>query len=145
MTEHIAVPSVTGGSMLPASVEKKLATTWIREKLGFKGILTTDDLWYAHVVKRFGENEVAVLAVEAGHDIVLKPKDPAGAIQALVAAVRSGRIPRGADRRGRRQAAGRSRRGSRFTRTDSSTRAASARSSARRRTSRPCRRRPTGH
>jgi len=93
MTEHIAVPSVTGGSMLPASVERKLATNWIREKLGFKGILTTDDLWYPHVVKRFGENEVAVLAVEAGHDIVLKPKDPAGAIQALAAAVRSGRIP----------------------------------------------------
>jgi len=93
MTEHIAVPSVTGGSMLPASVEKKLATTWIREKLGFTGILTTDDLWYAHVVRRFGENEVAVLAVEAGHDIVLKPKDPAGAVQALAAAVRSGRIP----------------------------------------------------
>jgi beta-glucosidase-like glycosyl hydrolase len=93
MTEHIAVPSITGGSMLPASVEKKLATTWIREKLGFKGILTTDDLWYAHVVKRFGENEVAVLAVEAGHDIVLKPKDPAGAINAIAAAVRSGRIP----------------------------------------------------
>jgi len=93
MTEHIAVPSVTAGSMLPASVEKKLATTWIREKLGFTGILTTDDLWYAHVVKRFGENEVAVLAVEAGHDIVLKPKDPAGAVQALAAAVRSGRIP----------------------------------------------------
>ena len=93
MTEHIAVPSITGGSMLPASVEKKLATTWIREKLGFTGVLTTDDLWYPHVVKRFGENEVAVLAVEAGHDIVLKPKDPAGAIQALAAAVRSGRIP----------------------------------------------------
>ena len=93
MSEHIAVPSITGGSMLPASVEKKLATTWIRDRLGFTGILTTDDLWYPHVVKRFGDNDVAVLAVEAGHDIVLKPKDPAGAIQALAAAVRSGRIP----------------------------------------------------
>ncbi len=93
MTEHIAVPSVTGGSMLPASVEKKLATDWIRGKLGFKGLLTTDDLWYPHVVKRFGDNEVAVLAVEAGHDIVLKPKDPFGAATALAAAVRSGRIP----------------------------------------------------
>ncbi len=93
MTEHIAVPSVTGGSMLPASVEKKLATDWIRGKLGFKGLLTTDDLWYPHVVKRFGDNEVAVLAVEAGHDIVLKPKDPFGAAAAIAAAVRSGRIP----------------------------------------------------
>lgn len=92
MTEHIAVPSVTGGSDLPASVEPKLTTGWIRDKLGFQGLVTTDDLWYPHVIARFGENEVAVLAVEAGHDIVLKPKDPAGAVQALVAAVRSGRL-----------------------------------------------------
>ena len=92
MTEHIAVPSVTGGSDLPASVEPKLTTGWIRDKLGFQGLVTTDDLWYPHVAARFGENEVAVLAVEAGHDIVLKPKDPAAAIRALVAAVRSGRI-----------------------------------------------------
>ncbi len=93
MTEHIAVPSVTGGSDLPASVEKKLATDWVRGKLGFQGILTTDDLWYDHVVKRFGAEEVAVRAFEAGHDIILKPKDPAAAIAALAAAVRSGRIP----------------------------------------------------
>ena len=99
MTEHIAVPSVTGGSMLPASVEKKLATTWIREQAGVHGHPDHRRPLVPHVVKRFGENEVAVLAVEAGHDIVLKPKDPAGAIQALAAAVRSGRIPAGPDRR----------------------------------------------
>jgi len=95
MTEHIAVPSVTGGSELPASVEKKLATGWIRDKLGFKGILTTDDLWYDHVVKRFGAEEVAVRAFEAGHDIILKPKDAAATIAAMAAAVRSGRIAEG--------------------------------------------------
>jgi len=92
MSEHIAVPSVTDGSKLPASVEKKLATGWIRDKLDFKGILTTDDLWYDNVVKRFGAEEVAVMAFEAGHDIILKPKDPAAAISALAAAVKSGRI-----------------------------------------------------
>ena len=95
MTEHIAVPSVTGGSELPASVEKKLATDWIRGRLGFKGILTTDDLWYDNVVKRFGAEEVAVKAFEAGHDIILKPKDPAAVIAAMAAAVRSGRISEG--------------------------------------------------
>ncbi len=92
MTEHIAVPSATGGSELPASVEKKLATGWVRDKLGFRGMLTTDDLWYEHVIKRFGPEEVAVKAFEAGHDIILKPKDPAKTIAALAAAVRSGRI-----------------------------------------------------
>ena len=92
MSEHIAVPSVTDGSELPASVEKKLATGWLRNKLGFKGVLTTDDLWYDNVVQRFGTEEVAVKAFEAGHDIILKPKDPAATIAALAAAVRSGRL-----------------------------------------------------
>jgi beta-N-acetylhexosaminidase len=92
MSEHIAVPLATDGSDLPASVEKKLATGWLREKLGFKGILTTDDLWYDNVVQRFGAEEVAIKAFEAGHDIILKPKDPAAAITALGAAIKSGRL-----------------------------------------------------
>lgn len=92
MTEHIAVPSVTDGSELPASVEKKLATDWLRDRLGFKGVLTTDDLWYDHVIKRFGAVDVAVKAVQAGHDVILKPKDPVATIERLVVAVRSGEI-----------------------------------------------------
>lgn len=93
MTEHIAVPSVTDGSELPASVEKKLVTGWLKGKLGFQGVVTSDDLWYDNVIVRFGAEEVAVKAFEAGHDVILKPKDPAAAIAALAAAVRSGRIP----------------------------------------------------
>ena len=92
MTEHIAVPSVTGGSTLPASVERKLATDWLRDSLGFKGVLTSDDLWYDHVIARFGPEEVAIKAYEAGHDIILKPKDPIKVIAAMAAAVRSGRL-----------------------------------------------------
>ena len=92
MTEHIAVPSITDGSELPASVEKKLATGWLRDKLGFQGVLTTDDLWYDQVIKRFGAEDVAVKAILAGHDVILKPKDPAATIRRLVAAVQSGEI-----------------------------------------------------
>jgi beta-N-acetylhexosaminidase len=93
MTEHIAVPSVTDGSDLPASVEAKLVTGWLKGKLGFKGVVTSDDLWYDHVVARFGAEEVAVRAFEAGHDVILKPKDPVATIAALAEAVRSGRVP----------------------------------------------------
>jgi beta-N-acetylhexosaminidase len=92
MTEHIAVPSVTDGSELPASVEKKLATGWIRDRLGFEGLLTTDDLWYDQVIKRFGAADVAVKALQAGHDMILKPKDVAATIERLTAAVRSGEV-----------------------------------------------------
>jgi beta-N-acetylhexosaminidase len=93
MSEHISIPSVTGGSDLPASVEKALATDWLRDRLGFQGILTTDDMWYKKVVDRFGAVEACVMAVEAGHDAVLKPADAAAVIQGLAEAVRTGRIP----------------------------------------------------
>jgi beta-N-acetylhexosaminidase len=92
MTEHIAVPSVTGGSELPASVEPKLVTGWIRERLGFTGIITSDDLWYDAVVARFGAEDVAVKAVQAGHDVVLKPRDPFAAAARMVRAVKDGEI-----------------------------------------------------
>jgi beta-N-acetylhexosaminidase len=92
MTEHIAVPSVTGGSELPASVEPKLVTGWIRERLGFTGVITSDDLWYDAVVERFGAEDVAVKAVQAGHDVVLKPRDPFAAAERLVRAVKAGEI-----------------------------------------------------
>ncbi|MFA6126033.1 MAG: glycoside hydrolase family 3 N-terminal domain-containing protein [Bacteroidales bacterium] len=92
MTEHLAVPSVTGGSKLPASMESRLIKGVIRDQLGFKGLITTDDLWYDYVVARFGAEEAAVKALEAGHDIVLKPRDPMATIQSITKAVSQGRI-----------------------------------------------------
>ncbi len=91
MSEHIGVPSVTGDD-LPASVNPGLVQKILREKLGFEGVITTDDLWYDKVCERFGAEEVALLSLEAGHDVLLKPKDPLATIDAVVAAVESGRL-----------------------------------------------------
>jgi beta-N-acetylhexosaminidase len=93
MSEHIAIPSLTGGSDLPASVEPKLASYWLRERLGFQGVLTTDDLWYPKVVKRFGAEKAGVMAVQAGHDVLLKPTNAIATIETLVGAVEKGDIP----------------------------------------------------
>lgn len=95
MTEHVAVPSVTDGSDLPASVSKALVTGWLREKLGYKNIITTDDMWYPHVVERFGPVKACVMAIEAGHDVVLKPADVADTIDGLLEAVEGGEISQG--------------------------------------------------
>lgn len=92
MTEHLAVPSLTDGSDEPASVEARITSGWLRERLGFRGIITSDDLWYDHVVERYGAEEVVVRSFEAGHDLILKPRDPVASIAALAEAVRSGRI-----------------------------------------------------
>lgn len=95
MTDHIAVPSLTDGSDLPASVHATLARRWLRDRLGFEGVLTSDDLLYPKVTKRFGPVRACVLAVQAGHDAILKPADAVAAIEGIVAAVRAGEIPEG--------------------------------------------------
>ncbi|MBN2216157.1 MAG: hypothetical protein JW719_02145 [Pirellulales bacterium] len=92
MTEHVAAPSVTEGSELPASVNEKLVTGWLKDRLGFKNIVTTDDMWYPAVVERFGPVKACVMAVAAGHDAVLKPADVAATVGGLVEAVRAGEI-----------------------------------------------------
>jgi beta-N-acetylhexosaminidase len=92
MSEHIAVPALTGGSDLPASVDRTLATDWLRGKLGFKGVLTSDDLWYPKVSDRFGAERAGVMAIKAGHDVLLKPADAIKMIKAVVAAVKAGEI-----------------------------------------------------
>jgi beta-N-acetylhexosaminidase len=92
MSEHIAIPSLTDGSDLPASVEAKLASYWLRERLGFENVLTTDDLWYPKVVDRFGAERAGVLAIRAGHDVLLKPQNAIKMIDAVARAVRGGEI-----------------------------------------------------
>lgn len=92
MSEHIAVPSLANGSFLPASVEKVLASFWLREKLGFKGVLTTDDMWYQKVVDRFGPVEACLRAIQAGHDVILKPADAVATILGIERAVQGGKI-----------------------------------------------------
>ncbi len=99
MSDHIAVPSVTGGSDMPGSVEPQLATYWLREKLGFQGVLITDDMWYKKVMDRFGVVESCVMAIKAGHDAILKPGDAKATVQGLAEAVRKRGYPGGADQR----------------------------------------------
>ena len=92
MSEHIAVPALSEGSDLPASMNRTLATHWLRERLGFQGVLTSDDLWYPKITKRFGAERACVLSIQAGHDALLKAADTVASIAAVTAAVRAGEI-----------------------------------------------------
>ncbi len=73
-------------------MEKKLATFWLREKLGFEGILTSDDMWYKKVTDRFGAVKACIMAVQSGHDAILKPSSAVETIKGLVEAVKAGEI-----------------------------------------------------
>jgi beta-N-acetylhexosaminidase len=93
MTAHIAVVGVEGDTAPPATLSPYFATKVLREEMGFQGVLYTDALDMGAVVQRYGDAEAAVLAVEAGADVLLMPRDVRGAIQAVTSAVEAERIP----------------------------------------------------
>jgi beta-glucosidase len=60
--------------------------------MGFQGVIVTDALIMGGIAKVAPPSELAVMAVEAGADILLMPPDPETAIEAIYGAVRSGRL-----------------------------------------------------
>jgi beta-N-acetylhexosaminidase len=91
MSAHIALPAVTGDST-PATLAPAIMTGLLRDSLGFRGLVITDAMDMRGVGVGYGLAESAVRAVEAGTDILLMPPDVPLAIDAVVAAVDSGRI-----------------------------------------------------
>lgn len=79
----------------PASLSPAVVTGLLREELGFEGVICTDDLTMAAISDTYGMGEAAVLALEAGCDLLLvcHGSEPlAQARQGLLDAVASGRI-----------------------------------------------------
>jgi beta-N-acetylhexosaminidase len=94
MTAHIALPAVQGDSTTPATLSPKIITDLLRDTLGFRGVAITDAMTMEGIGKGYTTEQSSVLAVKAGADILLKPSDPTRAINAVVAAVERGDIPR---------------------------------------------------
>lgn len=91
MTAHIAVPALDDPG-IPATLSPKILTGILRDELGFKGIVVTDALEMGGIAQGFSVAQASVMAIEAGADVLLMPPDGEAAINAVQAAVRSGKI-----------------------------------------------------
>ncbi len=94
MAGHIEVPSLDPTPSTPATFSAPILDGVLRTALKFQGVVYTDSMSMDAVVKLASPGEAAVRAVMAGADQVLDPPDPVAAIDALKAAVVSGRISR---------------------------------------------------
>ena len=90
MSAHLIIPA--WDREYPATLSEKIMTGKLREQLGFEGLIVTDALMMGGVTKYATAEEIAVLAVKAGADILLMPEDPEIAIESIYQAVRSGNI-----------------------------------------------------
>jgi len=93
MTAHVAVPGVLGDDR-PATMSSRLMTELLRGEMGFGGLLFTDALRMGAITEGYGAGEAAVLALEAGSDVLLAPDGIGATIDAVTAAVESGRVTR---------------------------------------------------
>jgi beta-N-acetylhexosaminidase len=95
MTAHVLVPSLDPER--PASLSPDIVQKLLRDELKFEGVILSDDLEMKAVSAKYDVAEAAVEAIRAGCDGLLicsGDVDLQGrALEALVRAVESGRIP----------------------------------------------------
>jgi beta-glucosidase-like glycosyl hydrolase len=84
MVGHLEVPVYDS---LPASISKKIITDLLINTLGFDGIVVTDALNMDGINKEYTVEDITLLAVKAGNDIILMPPDPLTSISTIYKAV----------------------------------------------------------
>ncbi|HRE07855.1 MAG TPA: glycoside hydrolase family 3 protein [Opitutaceae bacterium] len=84
----------------PATLSRAVITGLLRQKLGFQGVVTSDDMEMRAISSQYGLEESVPSAIEAGIDVLCfgnnqsyEPDIAPKAIDILVRAVSSGRIP----------------------------------------------------
>jgi len=92
MIAHLSLPALDNEVNVPASLSKNIIDGLLINELNFKGLVVTDALNMAGVVKHFSAEEVALRCVNAGVDLILMPQGESVSISAIEQAVNSGSI-----------------------------------------------------
>ncbi len=99
MAAHILMPALTGSETLPVTLSPQ-ALGYLREELGFAGIIVTDSMSMGAISAHWGLEEATVAAFRAGADVLLfgpwsgtRPEDSRRVFSALRQAVDNGTIP----------------------------------------------------
>lgn len=95
MSAHVYFPALENRIGVPATMSKAVITGLLREKLGYKGVITTDCMEMKAISDTVGTARGAVEAIKAGIDLVMISHLPSlqkEAIEAIVTAVETGEI-----------------------------------------------------
>jgi len=92
MLAHISFAALTEHDTLPATLTPAIAQGLLREKLGFNGVILSDCMEMKAISVTFGTERAAVMALQAGVDLVLvshRYTRQRGSIEAIQAAVQT--------------------------------------------------------
>ena len=95
MTAHVLIPALDAER--PATLSPRIVDGILKQTLGYRGLVVTDDLEMKAISGKYGAAEAVVGAIAAGCDAVLMcgtDQDvQAGAIEAVIHAVEEGTLP----------------------------------------------------
>jgi beta-N-acetylhexosaminidase len=101
MVSHGGFPNIdikkgtTHGLLEPASISSSIVSNLLREELGYKHLVVTDDLEMGAIAKNFEIEDASVRAFLAGEDMLLicaTPETIRRGYRALLEAARTGRV-----------------------------------------------------
>ena len=91
MMSHVAVSKITGKET-PASLTKLMVTDILREELQFDNVIITDAMNMKVITKFYDADQAAVMAIEAGNDMILMPDNFEQAFEGVLEAVKDGTL-----------------------------------------------------
>jgi beta-glucosidase-like glycosyl hydrolase/CubicO group peptidase (beta-lactamase class C family) len=92
MVAHLLIPAIDSTPNRATTLSPKVVTGLLRNKLGFKGLVFTDALNMKGVSNFYKPGEADLLALLAGNDVLLFPKDVPLAIQMIKSALDEGSL-----------------------------------------------------
>ena len=85
MIAHLLIPEID--KELPTSLSPALVQGFLRDQLGYEGVVFTDDLCMGAIAKRYTPAESAAMALRAGCDLPLICHDAVEHLEAVAAAI----------------------------------------------------------
>lgn len=92
MVAHLLVPSLDSTVNRATTLSPKVVTGLLKEKMGFKGLIFTDALNMKGVSNYYEPGEADLLALLAGNDVLLFPKDVPLAVSMIEKAIANGKL-----------------------------------------------------
>ena len=76
MTAHIIYETLDSSN--PSTLSKKILTEYLREKLGFQGVIITDSFNMWAIQKNYDPGQAAIRAIQAGADMIMLAEERYG-------------------------------------------------------------------
>lgn len=91
MVSVVSMPEVTGDNM-PACFSSVIVNDLLRGELGFEGVILTDYVSKSAISKSYKQHDIAVMALQAGCDMIVSPTNFKQQLQGILDAVEDGTL-----------------------------------------------------